>query len=166
MKYLCFPWGKEKASELRDTVVTMLIPFQFLFRVNTTIFSPWGIPYCSWVLWQVSGTWSKNVRSLLTFLIPPGVLYCTSMVYHSIKATQSSQMPWKLLGVLQFEGQWSQLGRFHWLQLIWTKLPSCSKSCHLCLMFFKDLWDGEACWLAWNKLPAVWTITRTAIECL
>lgn len=39
VKYLCFPWGKEKASELRDTVVIILIPFPFLFRVNTTIFS-------------------------------------------------------------------------------------------------------------------------------
>lgn len=121
MKYLCFPWGKEKASELRDTVVTL---FPFLFRVNTNIFSSWGIPCYTWVLCQSSGTRSKDAISLLTFPVPPSLLYCTFLVYCSLKTPRSSQMPWKLLGIIQFEGQWSQLGMFHWLQLIWIKLPS------------------------------------------
>lgn len=135
MKYLCFPWSKEKVSKLRGTVVTTLIPF--LFRANTTSFS-WGIPYCSWVLCQTSGTWCKNVRSLLTFLTSPdGLLYCTFMVFHSLKATQSSRMSRKLLGVVQFKGQWSQLGTFHWLQLIWAKFASLSKNFELFQAFVR-----------------------------
>lgn len=63
--------------------------------------------------------------------------------------------------VVQFGGQWSQLGMFHWLQVIWIKLPSSSKNCNLCLTFSKHLWDGGVCWLACNKLPAVWTTTCT-----